>query len=245
VRLDHVRFALWTQRARMLAIIARDQRVEERPGGGFTPISAEPIEARLRATALVHRLGHEKGWTKIRYAGALEINGWVPDAALVDHTAPGKLATGRIPTGRTTLAVFPGVVIRSEPQWAARELAVMATGYFLDEIRSVDDAWTEVAYEDGDAVVHGFVSRRDPPGRVHRIREAEATAPVITNATAPAGTCLYASEQGEAIGTVVGDLPVALEPLHTGWYSLSLDTPWGPIAFLARGATEAELVKCP
>ena len=244
VRLDHVRFALWTQRARMLAIVAHDQRVEDRPGGGFTAWSAEPVEARLRATALVHRLAHEKGWTRIRYSGALEINGWVPDAALVDHTPAGKQPTGRLPTGRTTLAVFPGIVIRSEPQWSGRELAVMATGYFVDEINPVDDAWTEVAYEDGDVLVHGFVSRHDPPGQVHHAREADAITPVATNASAPAGTCLYASEGGEPIGYLVDDQPVALEPTHPGWFSLAVDTPWGAVMFAARGATEAELATC-
>ncbi|MBV8756397.1 MAG: hypothetical protein JO257_03940 [Deltaproteobacteria bacterium] len=244
VRLDHARFALWTQRARLLAIVLRDQRVAERPGGGFTPISVEPIEARVRATALVRRIAHQKTWTKIRYSGALEINGWVPDDALGDRTRAGKQPLGRIPTGRTTLAVFPGAVIRSEPQWGSRELAVMATGYFIDEVTPVDDAWSEVAYEDGDVAVHGYLSRRDPPGRVHRPREADPIVPAQTNATAPGGTCLYASENGEAIGFVVGDSPVALEPTHPGWFSLVLDTPWGPIAFAARGATENELATC-
>ena len=244
VRLDHVRFALWTQRARLLAIVLRDQRVEERPGGGFTPISSEPIEARLRATALVRRIAHQKTWTKIRYSGALEINGWVPDDALGERTRAGKQPLGRIPSGRTTLAVFPGAVIRSEPQWASRELAVMASGYFIDEVKPIDDAWSEVAYEDGDIEVHGFLSRRDPPGRVHRPHEADPIVPVQTTATAPTGTCLYASENGEPIGFVVGDTPVALEPTHTGWFSLVLDTPWGAIAFAARGPTEAELATC-
>jgi len=44
VRLDHARFAVWTQRARLLAIVMRDQRVEERAGGGFSPASPEPID---------------------------------------------------------------------------------------------------------------------------------------------------------------------------------------------------------
>ena len=244
VRLDHVRFAIWTQRARLLAVVLRDQRVEERPGGGFTPLGTAPIEARLRATALVRRIAHQRTWTKIRYAGALEINGWVPDDALTDHTRAGRQPLGRIPTGRTTLAVFPGAVIRAEPHWAARELAVMANGYFLDEVTPVDDAWSEVAYEDGDVAVHGYLSRRDPPGRVHRTREADPLVPIQPNATAPNGTCLYASEGGESIGYVVGDLPVALEPTHPGWFSLALDTPWGAIAFNARGATEEELATC-
>jgi hypothetical protein len=244
VRLEHARFALWTPRARMLAIVARDQRVEERAGASFTAYSPEPVEARLRATALVRRLGHDGHWTKVRYLGALEINGWVPDDALVDHTPTGHTPTGRVPTGRPTLSVFPGIVIRSEPHWGARELAVMATGYFLDEIRDVDDAWVEVGYEDGDVAVHGFVSRRDPPGRLHHPREADAPPTVTPNATAPSGTCLYANDAGEPIGYLVGDRQVALDPLHPGWFALSIDTPWGPLAFAARGATESELATC-
>jgi len=151
---------------------------------------------------------------------------------------------GRLPTGRATLSVFPGIVIRSEPQWSARELAVMATGYFLDEIKEVDDAWVEVGYEDGDVRVHGFVSPRAPPGSVHHVREADAAAPVAPNATAPSGTCLYAREAGEPIGYLVGDRPVALEPAQPGWFALAIDSPWGPMTFAARGATEADLVAC-
>ena len=241
VRLDHARFAIWTQRARLLAITLRDQRVDEQPGGSF---STPPIEVRLRATALVRRIAHQKSWTKIRYSGALEINGWVPDDALGDRTQAGKQPLGRIPTGRTTLAVFPGAVIRAEPHWGSRELAVMATGYFIDEVSPIDDAWSEVAYEDGDVIVHGYLSRRDPPGRVHRARQADPIVPVQTNATAPADTCLYASEGGEPIGTIVGDTAVALDATHPGWFSLALDTPFGPIAFAARGATETELATC-
>jgi hypothetical protein len=241
VRLDHVRFAIWTQRARLLAIALRDVRVEDQPNTSFT---TAPIEVRLRATALVRRIAHQKSWTKIRYAGALEINGWVPDDALGDRTQPGKQPLGRIPTGRTTLAVFPGAVIRAEPHWGSRELAVMATGYFIDEVNPIDDAWSEVAYEDGDIDVHGYLSRRDPPGRVHRAREADSIVPVQTNATLPAGTCLYASEGGEPVGTIVSDAAVALEPTHPGWFSVAVETPFGAIAFSARGATEGELATC-
>jgi hypothetical protein len=244
VRLDHARFALWTQRAQMLAIVARDQRVEERPGGGFTPMSAEPVEARLRATALVWRLGHEGHWTHIRYLGALEVNGWVPDDALAEQTPSGKMPIGRIPTGRPTLSVFPGVVIRSEPQWSARELAVMATGYFVDEIKTVDTTWVEVGYEDGDVLVHGYISRRDPPGRVHHPHPSDALTSIAPNATAPSGTCLYAREGGEQIGYLVGDHAVALDATHPGWFALAIDSPWGALTFAARGATEAELDAC-
>jgi hypothetical protein len=244
VRLDHARFAVWTQRARMLAIVSRDQRVEERAGGSFSAVSAEPVEARLRATALVRRLGHEGKWTRIRYLGALEVDGWVPDEALADQTPSGKMPIGRIPTGRATLSVFPGVVIRSEPQWSSRELAVMATGYFVDEVKAVDDAWVEVGYEDGDVVVHGYVSRHDPPGRIHHAHAGDPPPQVAPNASAASGTCLYTRQDGEQVGYLVGDTPVALEAGHPGWFTLAIDSPWGPMSFAARGATETELDAC-
>jgi hypothetical protein len=244
VRLDHARFALWTQRARVLGIVARDQRVEERAGGGFTPWSADPIEVRLRADALVRRVGHEDRWTRIRYLGALEVNGWVPDDALVDQTPLGKMPIGRIPTGRASLSVFPGVVIRSAPSSHARELAVMSTGYFVDEVKAVDDAWIEVAYEDGDIFVVGYVSRRDPPGRIHSPHAGDPLVSITPTTTAPSGTCLYAREGGEPIGYLVGDRQVALEPTHPGWFALAIDSPWGPITFAAKGATDGELSAC-
>jgi hypothetical protein len=247
VRLDHVRFAVWTERARLLAIAARREMVRERAGGGdFVDLSqASPVAAEVKPGAHVRRLAHKDGWTQLRYFGALEVAGWVPDDALVDRAAATD-PIGRIPTGRQVLMVTPGAVIRTEPRWSARELAVMATGYFLDTIRDVDDSWVEVSYEDGDLAVHGYVSKHDPPGRVHRPQPASgAVTPTNPTATIASGTCLYARENADPIGYVVGDQHMDLEPTsHTGWYTLLIDTPWGPIAFAAQGPTETDLAAC-
>jgi hypothetical protein len=238
VRLEHARFSVWVDRAHLLSVLRRDQRID--------PIGPPPstgIEVVLRSGTTVRRLAHRDRATQIRYLGALQVEGWVPDAVLADH-GRGHDGAGRIPTGRKTLMVIPGAVIRSEPRWAASELAIVASGYFLDTIRDVDDAWTEVSYEDGDVAVHGFVSKRDPPGRVHRWRETDGTPTIAPNATAASGTCLYARPNGDPIGYIVGNRPVDLDDAGPEWWSITLDTPWGPLPFAARGATSTELVAC-
>jgi hypothetical protein len=240
VQLDHARFSVWTDRAHLLAVIRRDVRVA---AAAAAPVGAE-VGVVLRAGATVTRLAHRDRTTQIRYLGALQVEAWVADELLSDRGPPRQPA-GRIASGGRPQLVVPGTVIRSEPRWAARELAIMASGYFVDAIRDVDDAWAEVSYRDGDLAVRGFVSRRDPPGRVHRWGDGDRTAPTIAaNATAASGTCLYARARGDAIGYVVGDRPAELEDTGAGWWSLSLDTPWGPLAFAARGPTRSELVAC-
>jgi len=239
VRLEHARFSVWIDRAHLLSVLHRDQRIDVR---GMSPASGD-AEVTLRAGATVRRLAHRDGATQIRYLGALQVEGWVPDGALADrgHARDG---VGRIPTGRKTLMVVPGAVIRAEPRWASSELAIMASGYFLDSVREVDEAWTEVSYEDGDVSVHGYVSKRDPPGRVHRWREADGASTVAANATVASGTCLYSRPSGDAIGYVVGNRQVDLDEAGEGWWTIAIDTPWGPLGFGARGPSKTELVAC-
>jgi hypothetical protein len=245
VRLEHVRFALWMTRSRLLAIVARDQTVTVPGAFGIAagPANGEPIQVVLRPGALVQRLAHEGTRTRVRYVGPLETEGWLPDDALTDRAPADRTATGRVPTGRKPLMLMPGAVIRVEPKWAGAQLAVMNEGYVVDEIKPVDDAWSEISYEDGDLFVHGYVSRRDPPGRVHRTKQLEASAAPTPNATAVASTCLYVA--GEPVGFLAADQPVLLERANRpGWFTLTIDTPWGPIAFDARGPTETELQTC-
>jgi hypothetical protein len=239
VRLEHARFSVWIDRAHLLSVLKRDQRIHARGAPGV----GSDIEVVLRAGATVRRLGRRDGSTHIRYLGALQVEGWVPDAALSDR-GRARDGAGRIPTGRKTMMVVPGAVIRAEPRWSAAELAIMANGYFLDTIRELDDAWTEVSYEDGDVAVHGFVSRRDPPGRVHRWHEADGTPTITPNATVASGTCLYAQPEGDAIGYIVGNRPVDLDAGERGWWTLTIDTPWGPLAFAASGPGKTELSAC-
>lgn len=239
VRLDHARFSVWIDRGQMLAVLTHDQRLDAL---GVPAVGSE-VQVVLRAGATVRRLAHRDRSTQVRYLGALEIEGWVPDAVLADRGLP-RGGAGRIPTGRKTFMVLPGAVIRAEPRWAASELALMSTAYSLDIIRELDDAWTEVGYEDGDIVVHGFVSRRDPPGRLHHWRDVEPPPSVAPNTAVPGGTCLYARAGGDAIGYLVGNRPVALDDIGHGWWSLTIDTPWGPLGFAARGPSKTELSAC-
>jgi hypothetical protein len=242
IRLEHARFALWTERARLFGVLQRDERVSAYPGRGGMPGDKQVM---LRHGAAVKRLAHKDGWTQIRYEGALEVSGWLPDVVLGD-AAPAHDQIGRIPSGGRTLMVTPGAVIRAEPKWTARELAVMANGYFLDNVKDVDAAWAEVVYQDGDLLITGYVSRRDPPGRIHgkRVDPALAPAPITPNTKVASGTCLYARADGDSIGYLVGDQEVELVAGDRAWWSLSIDTPWGPIAFAARGADATALQPC-
>lgn len=245
VQLESARFAVWVERARLLAVITRDVRVADYAGGGGGDFSTE-TEATIHANAHVYTLAHRDKWTQVRYAGALEIQGWVPDA-VVAQSGGARDAVGRFPTGHSTLMVMPGAVVRSEPKWQGRVLATVSTGYLLDSLKELDEAWVEVAYEDGDLRVHGFLSRHDPPGRLHqRARQSDANAVLaVPNAVAPSGTCLYARAGGDQLGYTVGDRPVELvENTQPGWSALAFDTPWGPIAFAAKGATRGELEAC-
>ncbi len=186
IRLDHVRLALWMSRARLLAVLARDQRIDGDVAGG-----ADPIEIVLRAGAGVRRLAKKDGRTQIRYVGAVEVEGWVPDDVLAERGTAGRRA-GRVYSGKKQLMVTPGAVIRAEPRWMGKQLALMNEGYFLDTIKDIDEAWIEVSYEDSDVRIHGFVSKRDPPGRTHR-RASPGVQPsaVTPNATVADHTCLF------------------------------------------------------
>lgn len=239
VRLDHARFAVWMARSRLLAIVAHEQRIEF--PGVFTA-GVDPMQVVLHAGAQVQRLARKDGTTHVRYVGALEVDGWIPDAALTDRAASGRAPIGRVPTGRKPLMLMPGAVIRSEPKWAAQQLAVMNQGYFVDEIQALDQAWSEISYEDGDLAVHGFVSKRDPPGRTHRLQPPEQIA-LVPNVSVADGTCLFVA--GEEVGFIAGAQAVLLEQGDKpGWFVVTIESPWGPIGFDAKGPTETELAKC-
>lgn len=249
VRFDGIGFALWTERARLLEIVTREQRVSERVGGGwFGPDAGVAPYAELHTGAHVRVLGHrdKEAWTQVRYLGALEIDGWVPDAALTERTRELHHNIGRFPTGMQALMVLPGTVIRTEPKWIADQLAIVASGYLLDVIQPVDEAWSAIAYEDGDIAVRGYASKQDPPGQVHRPHPVDTPPAAVTpNAQVPRGTCLYATQDGEPIGFLLathdGELSSARVP---GWFTLSVDTPWGPITFMTRGLSQQSLATC-
>ena len=241
VRLEHARFALWMARSRLLAIVARDQRVMQL---GAPPASgSEAMQVVLHRGAQVQRLRHKEGATFVRYVGALEVEGWLPDDALADRAPAGHTTRGRVSNAKKLLMVIQGAIIRAEPKWGGHQLAVVSNGYFVDLVREVDEVWSEVSYDDGDLGVHGFLSRRDPPGRTHRKAASEPKAPLAPNATVRDGTCLYA--EGEPVGFIVDDRQVVVDKTgRPGWYVLTIDTPWGELAFEAKGATDTELATC-
>lgn len=242
VRLPHARFSVWTGSEHLLGILQRDQRITDGPELPGQPGAEMRVD--LRAGARVSRLARKDGRTRVRFVGALQVEGWVPDGVLGD-AAPRRDRVPRIPSGRRTLMVMPGAVIRTEPKWTARALATVADGHFLDTVQELDPAWVEVAYADGEVSVHGYVSRRDPPGRVYRPKDPDVPPPVVApNAKVASGTCLYARAGGEPIGYVVGDRDVELEDRGNGWWTVALDSPWGPIAFAARGPVRTDLVAC-
>lgn len=244
VRADGLAFALWSERPRLLGIIKRDTRVSERIGGGW--IGQDAPYALLRGGALVRVLGHKDKWTQVRYYGALEIDGWIPDDGITWRTPERHKNIGRFPSGHQTLMVMPGTVIRTEPKWASEQLAIVALGYIVDNVQQLDDAWSAIAYDDGDVRVRGYASRHDPPGQVHRPREPETPpVPLVTNAKLPRGTCLYATMRGEQIGFLLADHDAVLSSGRSpGWWEVTLETPWGPIAFAAQGPTDQSLATC-
>jgi len=242
VRLEHARFALWMARSRLLSIVARDQRVVQ-PGVPIVAGGGEAMQVVLHRGAQVQRLARKGGSTQVRYVGAVEVEGWIPDDAISDRAPAGYRTSGRISSGHKPLMLIQGAIIRAEPKWASAKLAIVGQTYFVDLIREVDDAWSEVSYEDGDVDVHGYVSRRDPPGRTHRRPASESRSPLAANATVRDGTCLYAG--GEPVGFIVDDRQVIVAKTErAGWYALTIDTPWGELVFDARGATETELATC-
>jgi hypothetical protein len=238
-RLENVRFAMWTSRARLLSVLVQDVRVE----GEFRGPNSYAVV--LRGGAQVRRLAHEESRTKVRYVGALEVEGWVPDSMLTDRVEAGRIKGARIPTRHKAIMVTPGTVIRTEPRWIGKQLAIVSQSYFLDTVKQLDDGWYEVEYEDSDVRVNGFASTRDPPGRTHRRPPPEPQPPQFTpNATLPNHTCLYLDE--EAIGFVVGDKPALVEKgTRANWMLVTIDTtPWGPLQFEARGPDESTLETC-
>jgi hypothetical protein len=245
VWLEHVRFALWTDKQWLLATVREPVRVSSGGGGDFVDLSrGDPVEVELQPGAHVRRIAHKDQRTQIRYIGAVEVDGWIPDDALALRAPPAD-PVGRIPSGRPTLMVTPGAAIRTEPRWGTRTLAVMANGYFLDTIQELDDGWVEVGYADGDVRVHGYVGKHEPPERTHRPHADEnPPPPTATNQLVPAGTCLYAKRGGEPIGFVAIDAPFDVEDAEPGWWTVTTDTPWGPVTFVAQGPTKQDLVGC-
>jgi hypothetical protein len=240
VRLEHARFSAWTDRGWLLGVVTREQRVTSFPG----QMAMGDLRAILKPGARVRRLAHKDGSTQVRYLGAVEIEGWIPDDAIAD-AAPRRRAIGKLPSARKTLLVTPGAAFRIEPRWGTNQLAAVANGYIIDIVKEIDAAWIEAQYADGEVDVRGYLSRHAPPTRVHRSHDA-AVPPVMStpNDKIASGTCLFSKASGDQIGYIVGDRDVQLDDAGGGWWNVYVDTPWGAVLFAARGSSPAALFPC-
>lgn len=247
VHVDGVAFALWTERARLLGIVKSRVKLRSRTGEFYDPGIDEPF-AELLPGARVRMLKRDGSQEQVRYLGAIELDGWMNVDQLVDRTTDVRANSGRVPTAFQTLTALPGTIIRTKPEWQGdmNQLGITANGYFLDSVKDIDDKWVEVAYEDGDIHVRGYVSSQDPPGRVHKPHEAETPPPKIApNAQIAAGTCLYAKQGGDPIGFASAAKDVELSSGRSpGWYAVTIDSPWGMLTFLAHGTSEHDLEAC-
>jgi hypothetical protein len=248
VRLPTARFALWTDATGLFGVIRREVSVASQSGGGGgfgDSADVGPVEVVLRAGARVEVIAREATRAHVRYLGDVEVEGWVPSDAIGDRVRGAE--RGAWPRGFFhPLTVLPGAAIRVAPEWSARALAVTTERvHFVEEERDLGDGKHVVSYADADVRVRGIVDTRAPPARTHghRADDPSAPPPPLTT-TVASGTCLYARARGEAIGFIVGDAPVDLEPATGSWFTLALDSPWGALTFAAQGARPTELVAC-
>jgi hypothetical protein len=240
VRLPHARFSVWTQPDALLSSIKRDQVVSQFAGGGG---GFGDKQVTLKAGAPVQRLARKDKWSQIRYVGRMQVEGWVPDAALAELGQRRGMFGPIITNG---VFVFKGTVLRTESKWGSRELAVVAQPQLRVElVQSVDRMWSEIRYSDLEVQVSAFINKQMREGRIAETRGPETPPPkVSTNELAPSGTCLHARIDGEAIDYIVGDQRVGLDDAGDGWWNLAVDTPWGPITFVARGSGKDTLAAC-
>jgi hypothetical protein len=248
VRMANARVALWADSSSLYGVIRDDTSVDDAGHTGAFA-SADDPEVRLHMGARVTVLGREDHRVHVRYTGQLEVDGWVP-SVMVSDRMPGH---ERIPHMNTSfghvIAVNPGAAIRVEPQWSARILAVMVGGLgsFLTVERNLPDDEYVVSYVDNDVAVRGYVSLREAPSPIRGElgqRPPPPQPPTPATATVAAGTCLYARERGEPIGFITESAAVDLEPASGSWFTITLDTPWGPMAFAAQGTSATSMVAC-
>lgn len=224
------RFVVWVERRDLFGVMARDVDVR----ADFTAPAAD-IGATLRQGAAVEILERTAERSRVRYSGAIELETWVPNDALSAEAEPvdrgGPSVSGKL------LHAAPGMAIRTEPRWGSQLLAALARTYFVNEVRAVDDAWSEVQYSDRAISVRGFASRRDPPVRL--AARAPSSAPLSgldLNEKLTAGTCLYARVRGEVVG-IANDYFASTAPAdNEGWWNVTMETAWGPMTFAARRA---------
>ena len=74
----------------------------------------------LREGAIVQRLARDDKRMRVRYVGALEVEGWIPADVIVDERRLAKrINRYGAPSRLRPTHVFPGSVVRREPRWGA------------------------------------------------------------------------------------------------------------------------------
>lgn len=238
VRGAQARYALWVRRVDLLGVLTSTAAIPL-PPGPTPPGAAERPYATLHPGAAVEVLERKGERARVRYSGMVELEAWIPAGALGEQ---GEVQTELRPlfTGRRLYQATPGLAIRAEPRWGSPLLAVLARGYFVEEVRALGEAWSEVEYRDGAVSVHGFASRRDPPERLRARGEPPVAPSFVATATLPAEVCLFAAPNGEAIGvTVAAGGAIIDDSERDDWHAVTLDSPWSPLRFFARRARGA------
>jgi hypothetical protein len=239
IRLSGIRFALWTARESLMPALVSTEELRELPGVD-RPATGD-VKIVLREGARVIRLARERSWTKVRYVGSLEAEGWVPTTSLAERGPAGRVTTRKYSSSRSTYAT-PGYAIRSEADRNGRLLATVSYSTSIQIVKQLDTRWAEVTFEDTDILVHGFGSKQEPPVPTHPRRKVTFARPIGPHRV-PDKTCLYAGD--EAIGVVVGDAWGTLSAgMRTGWFTFTVDTAWDSIAFDVRGPLETQLETC-
>jgi hypothetical protein len=224
------RFVVWVERRDLFGVMGRDVQVR----ADFAPPTGE-IGATLRQGAAVEILERTAERSRVRYSGALELETWVPNDSLAAEAEP--VDQGGASVSGKMLHAAPGLAIRAEPRWGSQLLAALARTYFVSEVRAIDDVWSEVQYSDRAISVRGYASRRDPPVRLASRAPTSSPLPALElNNKLTAGTCLYARVRGEVVG-IANEYAVAAAPDESeGWWTVTMETPWGPMSFAARRA---------
>ena len=235
VRTPALRYVIWVARADLHGVLAHEVTVAPPTSAG-----QDGPRATLRRGARIEVVERKGDRARIRYTGGVEIETWTEASAIAEQ---GELREGggQVFSGRRLFHIVPGLAIRAEPRWGDNILAVLARTFIVEELRSLDDAWSEVQYIDGAVSVRGFTSRRDPPQRL-RGRGPDgsgggaATAPALAaTEQLPPGVCLHASAGGEAIGLTVAAVPAAVDSDDKeGWRAVTVETPWSAMRFFAR-----------
>ena len=227
-----------------------DQRVSEHVGGGwFGPDSS---------VAPYRRAAHRRARARARSQGQLDAgplprrarDRWLGSGcrARRAHASTEHSHAGRLPSGVQTLMVLPGTVIRTEPKWVARELAVDRERLLpRHDPSQIDDAWAASRLR----------RRRRARARLRRrstIRRAACTARTKrrrrrrrsrANAQLPRGHVPVRVAAGRADRlSARRRMMASSRPRRTpGWFTVAFDTPWGPITLHAHEARASTIAR--